>query len=90
MISKTEHQKISVQTPDENIKTEYIASVLRSLVETCTRLQRARQKDNFFMCTLFFSRFEIIKMTRWYASLGLVYEMRCEAQFREIENSKRN
>ena len=31
-----------------------------------------------------------VNETRWYTSSRLVYEMQCEAQFREIENSKIN
>jgi len=53
MISKTEHQKISVQTQDENIETEYIPSVLRSLVQPFTSLLRTRQKGKFFIWTFF-------------------------------------
>jgi hypothetical protein len=49
MISGTEHLKIFVQMPDENIEIKPVPSVFRSFIGLSVRLQRARQKDGFIL-----------------------------------------
>ena len=61
MISRTENQKIFVQTQDENIKTKLPPTFFKFFVDTSVYLQRVRQKGDF-QCILLFSTFEIIKM----------------------------
>jgi hypothetical protein len=58
MISGTEHQKIFVQTRDENIETKFVPFGFEFLMGASIFLQRARQKGEF-ECI---STFEIIKM----------------------------
>ncbi len=48
MISRTESQKIVVQTRNENIEIELDKSVFRSFVGVSVRLQGARKKDDFY------------------------------------------
>jgi hypothetical protein len=47
MISRTESQKILVETRDENIDIEPIPSVLKSSLRGLARLQIAPKKDKF-------------------------------------------
>jgi hypothetical protein len=54
MISRTENQKIFVQTQDENIEIELIVFFLQSFIGPSVRLQRARQKRVFTWGTLLF------------------------------------
>ena len=61
MISRTECQKIVVQTRNENTEIELDKFVFRSFVGVSVRLQGAVQKGDF-QCILLFSTFEIIKM----------------------------
>jgi hypothetical protein len=61
MTSRTESQKIFVQTQDENIKTKSPPSFFKFFVDPSVYLQRVRQKGDF-QCILLFSTFEIIKM----------------------------
>ena len=61
MNSITVHQKLFVQTRDENIEIELVPFVFRSFVGVSVRIQEARKKGDF-PCILFISTFEIIKM----------------------------
>ena len=47
MISRTESQKIVVQTRNENIEIELDKSVFRSFVGVSVRLQGEQKKDDF-------------------------------------------
>jgi hypothetical protein len=47
MISRTESQKIFVETRDENIDIEPVPSVLRSSLRSLVLLQIATKKDKF-------------------------------------------
>jgi hypothetical protein len=55
MISRTESQKIAVQTRNENIEIELDKSVFRSFLGASVRLQRVPQKDDFIEDLVFFN-----------------------------------
>jgi hypothetical protein len=61
MNSKTVHQKLFVQTRNENIEIELVPSIFRSFGGVSVRIREARKKGDF-QCILFFWTFEIIKM----------------------------
>jgi hypothetical protein len=47
MISRTECQKIAVETPNENVQIELDKSIFLSFVRVSDRLQGALKKDDF-------------------------------------------
>jgi hypothetical protein len=47
MISRTENQKIFIQTQDENIMTKLPPSFFKFFVDTSVYLENARQKGDF-------------------------------------------
>jgi hypothetical protein len=49
-----EHQKILVQTRDENMETEVLSSPFRYLMRASILLGQARRKGDFVLLTLFF------------------------------------
>jgi hypothetical protein len=61
MNSRMAHQKLFVQTRNENIEIELVPFVFRSFVGLSVRIQEARKKGDF-QCISFFSTFEIIKI----------------------------
>jgi hypothetical protein len=61
MISRSENQKILVQTRNENIEIESIAFLFEFSIECLVRMQEASKKDDFFGGLCSFSHFEIIK-----------------------------
>jgi len=48
------HQKILVQTRDENMETEVLSSPFRYLMRASILLGQARRKGDFVLLTLFF------------------------------------
>ncbi len=54
VISRMEHQKILVQTRDENMETEVLSSPFRYLMGASILLGQARRKGDFVLLTLFF------------------------------------